>query len=204
MSDSVEGSAENNVGIDIASLQAEIDRLKKHNETLIGESRSAKEKARLEAEKIAKEKGDFEALYKSSEEARQRLEQDMASLKQNAAKERIARESIAIASSLADGSNAELLQEFVSRRLTVSEDGSVKVVDQSGALTVSSLEDLKKEFVSSGKYNALLRPSKAEGGGATGDAQKSGAVKFSDMSEQERVRLYKQNPEEYRRLSGLS
>lgn len=194
---------EGSQNVDVSALQAEIERLKKHNETLIGEIRESKEKSRLEAEKIAKEKGDFEALYKSSEEARQRIEQEMQDTRQRISKERIARESMAIAASLADGANAELLQEFISRRLSVDGD-QVKVMDANGNLTVSTIEDLKKEFVTSGKYNALIRQSKAEGGGATGESSKSGTANFNDMSEQERVRLYKQNPDEYRRLAGLS
>lgn len=194
---------------DIESLKAEMDKLRKLNEELIGEKRKASESAKAESERArnevaeaAKAKGDFEALYKSSEESRSRLEAEMKSIRDRALRETVSRESLAIATSMADGVNAELLQEFISRRLTVTDDG-VKVVDAKGNLTISSVDDLKKEFISSGRFNSLLRQSKAEGGGSTGEAVTNGSVKFSDMSEQERIRLYKSNPDEYRRLSGV-
>lgn len=187
--------------VDVSALKAEIEKLRKHNEELIGEKRKESERVKAEAEAAARAKGDYEALYKSAEETRGRLEAEIKAIRDRAMQETIKRESLSVATTLADGVNAELLQEFISRRLTVTDDG-VKVLDANGNLTISTVDDLKREFVSSGKFNSLLRQSKAEGGGSTGEAVSNGTVKFSDMSEQDRVNLFRTNPEEYRRLSS--
>jgi hypothetical protein len=87
-----------------------------------------------------------------------------------------------IAAELADGSNAELLSDFISRRLKYHEDG-VKVTDAQGNLTVSSLDDLKAEFKNNPKYSALLKGNQSSGGGASGGSNSGGAAKVKTRAE---------------------
>ena len=67
-----------------------------------------------------------------------------------------------LAAEIADGANAELLSEFIGRRLKFHDDG-VKVTDNSGNLTVSSLSDLKTEFQNDARYSALLKGNQSSG-----------------------------------------
>jgi hypothetical protein len=87
-----------------------------------------------------------------------------------------------LAAEIADGANAELLSEFIGRRLKFHDDG-VKVTDNSGNLTVSSLSDLKTEFQNDAKYSALLKGNQSSGGGASGGSNSSGATKVRNRAE---------------------
>jgi len=80
-----------------------------------------------------------------------------------------------IASSLAEGENVGLLTRFVAERLKYAEDG-VKVTDSSGDLTVSSLDDLKKEIAGSARFASLIKGNQSSGGGASGGSTGSGAA----------------------------
>jgi hypothetical protein len=90
------------------------------------------------------------------------------------------REARAIATGIAlDNNAAELLTDFVQRRLTVeitTEGKAVtRVLGADGKPSAASLEDLKKEIVATPKYHALLSGSKASGSGATPSGSGSGA-----------------------------
>jgi len=87
-----------------------------------------------------------------------------------------------IATELADGSNAELLAEFLGRRLKFTDEG-IKVTDAAGNLTVSSMDDLKKEFAGDARYAALLKGNQSSGGGASGGSNGGGAAKVKNRAE---------------------
>ena len=87
-----------------------------------------------------------------------------------------------LAADLADGANAELLSEFIGRRLKFHEDG-VKVTDVNGNLTVSSFDDLKSEFKNDARYSALLKGNQPSGGGASGGSNSGGATKVRSRAE---------------------
>jgi membrane protein involved in colicin uptake len=186
---------------DLSALQAEIEKLRAHNESLLTEKKTAQQKAKeaetlakAEAEAKAKAAGDYESLYKSAEQAKAEYEAKLSEIQQQTANERIRSESLKLATKLADGTNAELLQEFIAKRLKYTDDG-VKVLDTNGNLTVSSLDDLANEFTKSGKYDALLRGSMASGGGAKGsNGNAGGAGKVGNLagSKQERIAALKQ------------
>jgi len=165
----------------IEDLQAQIAALQSKNNELLNETKTAKakrreaeEKARQETEEAARKAGDFETLHQSSEAEREKLYTELSTLKGGIAEEKKNNAAMKLATELADGANAELLSEFIARRLQWN-DGKINVTDQTGALTVSSLDDLKKEFSTSAKYASLLKGSKASGGGASG-GQSGGAA----------------------------
>lgn len=148
------------------------------------EARKAAEKsvnaAKAEADRIAQEaaqkNGDFEALHKSSEERYTATLAELDSLKTGIATEKRNNAAMKIATELADGPNAELLSEFISRRLKHTDEG-VKVTDLNGELTVSSLDDLKKEFTNDKRYASLIKGVQSSGGGAGGGENGGGAAK---------------------------
>jgi len=172
----------------IADLQKQFEAVKSKNEELLNETKIAKQKAREEAEakqkaemERARKNGDFEQLLKSSEQERQTLAERLHSLESRISSEKTRSESMRLAAELADGSNAEILSEFISRRLKYTDEG-FKVLNEQGELTVSTLDVLKKEFEESPKFKSLIRGSKASGGGATGSGS-SAAIKEMSQAE---------------------
>ena len=157
-----------------ADLAKEKDSIAAKNAELLGETKKAKEKrkaAEAQAQKEAADKalkaGDFEQLLKSSEEQRLELEARLNGITEQTNTEKRNAEAYKLAARNADGANAELLSEFIAKRIKIV-DGEAKVLDKTGALTVSSLADLEQEFIKDEKYKSLLRGNLSSGGGATG------------------------------------
>jgi chromosome segregation ATPase len=166
-----------------ADLSGQVEAMRGKMDELLTEAKKAKQ-AKREAEELAdqeaKEKaqkaGDFEQLYKSSEEERAKYQEELETLRGKIASEKVGNTSMKLAAELAEGSNAELLSTFISKRLKYTDEG-VKVVNDSGELTVSTVDDLKAEFAKDARYAALLSGSKASGGGAAGGANGNGVTK---------------------------
>ena len=155
------------------NLKNEVSSLLEHRNKVLSEK---KQKAK-EVEEMSKKSGDFEQLYKSSDDKRKELEEKLNNLYNDRAQERIKSEAFKLASSqgLAEGDNVELLSTFIERRLKYTDEG-IKVVDANGNLTVSTLDDLKKEFISNPKYASLITSTKATGGGATGSRSSASKI----------------------------
>ena len=187
-------------------LQAEIERLRKHNEVLLSEKKARSEAARqAEAEKLrieqeaAKKNGDFEALEKSYEQKFQEKQRELEELIRQRDSSTVEQTSQGLASQLADTPhNQRLLQRFIKDRLSVV-DGQVKVIDEQGQLSASTIDDLANEFRSSGVYDSLLTGTRGSGSGGAGTGAK-GVRSASDYSEAERVELAKTNPDLFKQL----
>lgn len=168
---------------DVKELMAEVERLRNHTNELLGEKkreaekrRQAEEEAqRKEQERLLQNK-DFEQLHASSEKERERIAGELNQLRETIANEKRDSAALKLATELADGDNIDLLGTFISQRLRMTDDG-LKVTDQNGNLTVSTLDDLKNEFKNSARFASLIRGSQAAGGGATGGKQGGGAAK---------------------------
>ena len=206
VSDDVQDTNATDNAIDYAAIQAEIERLKQHNEKLIGEKRQRDEAARqaqAERERIeqeaAKKNGDYEALEKSYQEKLQARENELNELYKQRDAQSINGESQRLASQLADTpTNQRLLQRFIKDRLSVV-DGQVKVVDEQGQPSASTIDDLANEFRSSGIYDSLLTGTKGSGTGGNGTGSK-GTRSAHEYTEAERIELAKTNPEQFKQL----
>lgn len=93
----------------------------------------------------------------------------------------------------------DLLLPHVQKRLTVDmADGEAvtRVVGPDGSESVLTVDDLKSEFVTNEKYAAIIRASKATGGGATGGSNKGGGApkKLSEMGDAERAAWQQRDP----------
>ncbi len=182
-------------------LQAEIERLRKHNEVLLSEKKARSEAARqAEAEKLrieqeaAKKNGDFEALEKSYEQKFQEKQRELDELLKQRDSSTVEQTSQSLASQLADTPhNQRLLQRFIKDRLSVV-DGQVKVVDEQGQLSASTIDDLAHEFRSSGVYDSLLVGTRGSGSGGNGTGTK-GIKSAAEYTEAERIELASKNPE---------
>jgi hypothetical protein len=174
---------------ELAALMAENASMKSKMDELLTEAKRAKQAKRdieaestAERERIAKEQGDYQQLHKSAQEKYESTLTELDSLRQGVANEKKNNTALKLAADLADGSNAEILSEFIGRRLKFHDDG-VKVTDANGSLTVSSFEDLKNEFKNDARYAALLKGNQSSGGGASGGSNSGGATKVRSRAE---------------------
>lgn len=194
------------LAVDGVADVAEIDRLKQHAEKLIGEKRQrdeAAKQAQAERERIEQEalkkNGDFEALEKSYQEKLQAREAELAEMRNRSDKQVMQSESQRLAAQLSDNAkNQSLLQRFINDRLTVV-DGQVKVTDEQGKPSASTLADLENEFKTSGMYDSLLTGTRGSGTGGNGTPA-SATKTAAEYTEAERIELHKTNRELYNQL----
>jgi chromosome segregation ATPase len=146
--------------------------LAKHDE-LLGETKNAKrEKDRIKAEQESKEKelaaknGEYEKLWKTASQEKEQLEQKLKDIRNANRQDKLSASAMKVAAELADGYNAELLSEFVKRKLE-------NVAEDDGTLGEDVIEAVAAEFKSNEKFKSLLRGSKATGGGAPGNMKGS-------------------------------
>jgi hypothetical protein len=188
----------------------DLEGLKRQNQTLLDEAKAAKLRAR-EAEQLreqqerdaARARGDFEQLYASSEQALAAERSRLAELTASIERRDLTAAASKVSTSIADGENAEILAEFVQRRLKIVE-GQVKVTDASGNLTIATLEDLAKEFQQAPRYAALVRGTQANGGGAAGGKGGGATKTWDQMTGMERVELRRTNPAEHARMKAAA
>ena len=188
-----------------AKLDEELAGLKAKRDELLGlhakdkERLAELEKAQQEAEEARhKEKGEFKSLY---EKTQQELEQERENARKfrNAVQEKDTEAAAsAIVSDLTrDSKRAELLRKEALQFAKYTDEG---VKYEIGGVEVDA-EKVKEKL--SSDYPFLVDGSGASGGGAQGGSPRGKAgKKWSDMSESEHVELYKQDPDEYRRLKA--
>lgn len=150
---------------EVAGLKINHDRLlteKKEQQRIANEAANEAKRVKDEA---ALKNGDIESLTKSWKEKESDYLgtiETFTKKESNNAKSKAAND---IAMGLAEGANVKILSKFIIERLKF-DSGEVKVTDSNGNLTVSSLDDLKKEFANNEDFKSLLVGSKASGSGA--------------------------------------
>lgn len=152
-------------------LDKEVAGLKAKRDELLASQAEEKEKKRKAEEQAEQARIDALGADKKYKEQAEAYQKKIAAMEEeNKERERKAQElkadkkALELASTLADGVNAELLSTFLRQRLKI-EDGEIKVTDSSGALTINTLEDLANEFKSNTKYASLINATRASGGG---------------------------------------
>jgi hypothetical protein len=176
--------------------QEDVSGLKRKVDELLNEKKNAQQKA-IEAErqaqaekeeKLAKE-GKWEALYNSSEEARRKSDQSLSDLNLKIERQQINNNALEVASNLTkDTARAKLLSEKLAERLSIV-DGDVRVTDQNGNPTVSTLEELTLQIKN--EYPFLVDGSQASGGGATGNSGGAGDSKTLTRADFESLPAFK-------------
>ena len=170
----------------IESSNLEFTAIKAKNEELLGETKKAKQKAKDEAELLAKSQAE-KALKENDHEQlltieKSRSEKLMADLnaKESALDEAI--QSFEKSTHQRDvnsyGDSFNPVSEFALNDLTARLasrtkiiDGSMRVLDKSGSLTALSLEDLKAEISASGEIAHLVKGNQSSGGDSLGGSQ---------------------------------
>ena len=188
------------------ALQDEVEKLRKHSETLLTEKKAEQQKQReAQAEKDAlaqeqaRKKGDFDTLEKQYQDKIAKLEAEIVERDKQRDSDLVKSEALKLASSLSDNEhNQAILQMLIEKRLA-AENGQVKVVDDLGNATISTIADLKNEISTSGKFDSLITGTKASGVGATGQGTQ-GTKTLKDYTEGELIELQKTNPAEFTRI----
>jgi len=145
------------------------------NEVKTAKARIKELDAELASAKLQKPAGEADKLQQQLDDANAKLAESQRAygdLQGKVVKGSIDGEAGKLAASLTkDTARASLLAEKIASRLSY-EDGSFKVLDASGKLTVSSITDLAAEV--KGLYPFLVDGSQAKGGGAA--VSQGGAV----------------------------
>lgn len=188
-------------------IDAEVSALKLKNDELIQEKRkiaeqkqSEIEQARLAAEQKAKENGDFKNLFESQKAEAETLKNQLNELQGSIRTQKINGEAAKIAARLTKDTNkAQLLQQQLSQRLTIV-DNEIRVTDESGQATISSVDDLANSIKTA--YPFLVDGTQASGGGATKSQTSGDAVAktmtradFEQLSHEQRMQFSKQGIE---------
>lgn len=156
--------------------------LKANNDALLAEKKKAQEaaeqasrQAQLEAEEKLKAKNDYKQLFESQQQEAKKLREQLDGMMTQAKQAKINSEAARIAAGLTkDVGRLKLLQKEVGQRLTLVDD-QIRVVDESGQLTVSTLDELTSRIKAD--YPFLVDGSQATGGGA---ARSSGGAGSGD------------------------
>jgi DNA repair exonuclease SbcCD ATPase subunit len=186
-----------------AQIEKETGGLKSKLEELLGETKTAKQKAKeleelqqQEAEARAKEKGEFKELYEKTQ-LELRAERDARQKERHETiKEKTERAASEIASELTrDTKRAELLRKEISQFAKYTDEG---VKFEMGGVEVDRAKVMTHI---SDNYPFLIDGSGASGGGASGSKSNGGAVKkFNEYTGAELSAIRKDNPAEYERL----
>lgn len=164
----------------------EVSGLKAKNDELLAEKKAAQRakeeldaKARAEKERYAQENGQYQELYESQKQEANSLRQKIEEMNQQVARQKVQSEATKLASTLTkDVAKAKLLEEKLSQRLALM-DGELRVTDDSGQLTVSSIDDLVSTIRTD--FPFLIDGIQATGGGAT-RSQGRADVGFREIS----------------------
>lgn len=150
----------------------EVAGLKAKNDELLAEKKAAQRareeldaKARAEKERYAQENGQYQELYESQKQEASALRAKIEEMNQQVVRQKVQSEATKIASSLTkDVNKAKLLEEKLSQRLALM-DNEIRVTDESGQLTVSSVDDLVTSIKTN--FPFLVDGIQSSGGGAT-------------------------------------
>lgn len=176
--------------------------LKSKVDELLGEKKRAQKareeaeaQARLKAEEKAKAENDYKQLFESQKTEADTLRQQIEKMNADIRGQKITAEAAKLAAGLTkDVQKAQLLQQQISQRLTLV-DNEIRVADESGQLTVSTLDDLANSIKTA--YPFLIDGSQATGGSATrsqGSAERAKQIsrsEFDAMNSAQRADFFK-------------
>lgn len=160
---------------DVTGLKSALEHERENRRQATQAAKDAEEEAKKKAEEKLLADGNHKELYDSAMTKLDEANTTIATMKNATATEKRNSEATKIAATLAEGSNVEILSDIISRRLKYTDEG-LKVLSDSGELTVSTLDELKTQIQTGGKYDSLLKGNGSGGGGANGDKDGGGAA----------------------------
>lgn len=151
---------------DVAGLKAKNEQLLTEKKEALRQKQEIEDAAKLKSDDKAKKDGDFEQLYKSQQAENERLTGELTDIRSNVTKQTVNAEASRVAASLTkDTARAGLLAEKIAGRLKYTDEG-IKVLDTTGNLTVSSIDDLATSIKTD--FPFLVDGSQSSGGAAPG------------------------------------
>lgn len=184
-------------------MQAKLDELLAETKKAKESKRQAEEEAKAAAEEKAKSENDYKQLYESAQARIREMEEREAKAAELSKRQKIESEAIRIASSLTkDTAKADLLAKEIKSRLSVDAEG-FKVLDESGNLTISSIDELVSSVKE--RYAFLVDANGSTGGSATGansGAVKTSNKKFNEYTGAELSEMRKTDPGAYEQLKS--
>jgi len=145
-------------------LKNKVDELLAEKKKVQQEREEARMRAKQEAEDKAAKENDYKQLFESQKQEADTLRSTIEKMNADIRQQKVSTEAAKLAAQLTkDTQRAQLLQKEISHRLTLV-DNELRVTDESGQLTVSSLDDLANAIRNA--YPFLVDGSQASGGGA--------------------------------------
>lgn len=197
ISERLQDEVKKQIESEIAGLKAKNDELLAEKQQRQREIEEANNRAKKEAEEKAKADNDYKQLFEAQKNEAETLRQTIEKMNYEVNQQKVSREASKLASALTkDTGRAKLLEQQISQRLTLV-DNEIRVTDESGQLTVSSLEELTNSIKTN--YPFLVDGSQAQGGGAV-RAQGRAEVRqrelsrseFEDLGHYERQQFFEQ------------
>ncbi|KAA5920543.1 hypothetical protein F3I27_23400 [Pantoea sp. Bo_2] len=191
---------------DVSGLEKKVTELLNEKKIEQERRREAELQAQREREDAARKKGDIETLEKSWQEKLTTREQELqATIDAHASRlHTLLVDNVAqsLATKLA-GDSAAILIPHIRARLTV-EDGKTRVVDAEGRPSAATLDELEKEFKENKLFAPVVIVSRATGTRGAGNLPSGSAEgkKWDDFTEAERVKLFNDDPEAFKRLAA--
>lgn len=182
ISERLQDEVKKQIESEIAGLKAKNDELLAEKQQRQREIEEANNRAKKEAEEKARADNDYKQLFEAQKNEAETLRQTIEKMNYEVNQQKVSREASKLASALTkDTGRAKLLEQQISQRLTLV-DNEIRVTDESGQLTVSSLEDLTNSIRTN--YPFLVDGSQAQGGGAV-RAQGRAEVRQRELSRSE-------------------
>ena len=187
-----------------AELKARLDSIEQARLEAEAERQRIEEQARIDA---LKKNGDIESLEKSWKErldAREaELLQQLQEKNEALYKETVEVKALNIAGAIKESARP-LAMGYIKSRLRLGDDGIVRVVDEQGNLTASTIDEFKESLKTNPMFQDIVIVNTNSGGGAAGSGFGGGAAKKpSEYSVQEMKELRASNPELYNQLFPL-
>lgn len=198
--------------VDGAVSEDDVSGLRKNRDELLAEKQEAKrlkdlaEAQKLEAdrkaqEELARKNGDFEALENSWKEklanSEAQYKGELEQYKQRNYELTVGRAAQELAGSLAKPNVQSLMAREIKSRLSLDENGNVRVLDKQGKPSAMSIEELKKDLMNDPEYSDIIIVSHASGGNATGGFGGGAGKKPKEMTAEERAEWAKNDPESF-------
>lgn len=187
-----------------AELKTRLDSIEQARLEAEAERQRIEEQARIDS---LKKNGDIESLEKSWAERLQAREADLLQQIQekNEAlyKETVEVKALNIAGAIKESARP-LAMGYIKSRLRLGDDGIVRVVDEQGNLTASTIDEFKESLKTNPMFQDIVIVNTNSGGGAAGSGFGGGAAKKpNEYTVQEMKELRASNPELYNQLFPL-
>lgn len=187
-----------------AELKTRLDSIEQARLEAEAERQRIEEQARIDS---LKKNGDIESLEKSWAERLQAREAELLQQIQekNEAlyKETVEVKALNIAGAIKESARP-LAMGYIKSRLRLGDDGIVRVVDEQGNLTASTIDEFKESLKTNPMFQDIVIVNTNSGGGAAGSGFGGGAAKKpNEYSVQEMKELRASNPELYNQLFPL-